>query len=148
IYEDNFARAVQNFERQERGAKIIIKQVPDPERFGVVKFKGQRISQIIEKPKKPPTNWVVTGFYLYDARVFDIIRKLKPSARGEYEITDVNNFYIKEGTMTYEKVKGQWIDAGTFDSLLKANNFIARKFKNENFRQIQRRTSIFSKLFI
>jgi glucose-1-phosphate thymidylyltransferase len=127
IFEDSLKKAVDDFKKQEKGAKIVIKQVPDPERFGVVKFKGDKIAQIIEKPKRPPTNWMVTGFYLYDNRVFDIIRGLNPSARGEYEITDVNNFYIKEGTMTYQKARGKWIDAGTFDSLLEANIFIARK---------------------
>jgi len=141
IYEDNFARAVQDFAKQEKGAKIVIKQVPDPERFGVVKFKGQKISRIIEKPKKAPSNWIVTGFYLYDNRVFDIIRKLKPSARGEYEITDVNNFYVKEGTMSYQKAKGEWIDCGTFESLLEANNFIAKKIRHENLRQTKRKAS-------
>ena len=129
IFEDSLSQAVADFKKQERGAKIIIKQVPDPERFGVVKFnrQGNKILKIIEKPKHPPTNWMVTGFYLYDERVFDIIKKLKPSRRGEYEITDVNNFYIREGTMTYQKIKGRWIDAGTFDSLLEANKFIAQK---------------------
>jgi glucose-1-phosphate thymidylyltransferase len=129
IFEDSLKKAVDNFKKQEKGAKIIIKQVPDPERFGVAKFnkKGDKIAKIIEKPKNPPTNWMVTGFYLYDNRVFDIIRGLNPSKRGEYEITDVNNFYVKEGTMTYQKVKGKWIDAGVFDSLLEANIFIAKK---------------------
>jgi len=129
IFEDSLKKAVDNFKKQEKGAKVIIKQVPDPERFGVVKFnkKGDKIAKIIEKPKQPPTNWMVTGFYLYDNRVFDIIRRLKPSARGEYEITDINNFYIKEGTMTYQKARGKWLDAGTFDALLEANIFVAKK---------------------
>jgi glucose-1-phosphate thymidylyltransferase len=129
IFGDSLKKAVDDFKKQEKGAKIIIKRVPDPERFGVVKFnrKGDKIAKIIEKPKNPPTNWMVTGFYLYDNRVFDIIKKLKPSGRGEYEITDLNNFYVKEGIMTYQKVKGKWIDAGVFDSLLEANIFIAKK---------------------
>jgi len=132
IFEDNFKKAVDSFKKQEKGAKIIIKQVSDPERFGVIKFnkKGDKIAKIMEKPKKPPTNWMVTGFYLYDNLVFDVIRKLKPSARGEYEITDVNNFYIKEETMAYQKTRKVWIDAGTFDSLLEANIFIAKKVKS------------------
>lgn len=131
IFEDNLSKAVKDFEKQEKGAKIIIKQVPDPERSGVVKFnkKGDKIAKIIEKPKQPPTNWIQTGFYLYDQRVFDIIRKLKPSARGEYEVTDLNNFYVQEGTMTFQKIKGRWIDAGTFSSLLEANVFMAKKEK-------------------
>ncbi len=129
IFEDCLKKAVDDFKKQEKGAKIIIKKVADPERFGVVKFnkKGDKIAKIIEKPKSPPTNWMVTGFYLYDNRVFDIIRKLNPSARGEYEITDLNNFYVKEGVMTYQKAKGRWLDAGTFDSLLEANIFVAKK---------------------
>jgi len=133
IFEDSLKKAVDDFKKQSKGAKIIIKQVPDPERFGVVKLnkKGDKIAKIIEKPKNPPTNWMVTGFYLYDNRVFDIIRKLNPSARGEYEITDLNNFYIKEGTMTYQKAKGRWVDAGTFDSLLEANVFVAKKFNEK-----------------
>lgn len=126
IYEENFRKAVDDFRKQKKGAKIILKDVADPERFGVPEFKGDKIVNIVEKPKKAMTNWIVTGFYFYDARVFDIIRTLKPSTRGEYEITDVNNWYVKEGTLTYYKTKGKWIDAGTFDSLLEANNFIAK----------------------
>ena len=126
IYEENFSKAVDDFRKQKKGAKIILKEVTDPERFGVPEFKGDKIVNIVEKPKKAMTNWIVTGFYFYDARVFDIIRTLKPSARGEYEITDVNNWYVKEGTLTYHKTKEKWIDAGTFDSLLEANNFIAK----------------------
>jgi len=129
IFEDDLKKAVKDFKAQEKGAKIIIKKVPDPKRFGVVKFnnKGDKIIKVIEKPKNPPTNWMVTGFYLYDNQVFNVIRKLKPSARGEYEITDVNNFYIKEGTMTYQKTKGKWIDAGLPESLYKAATFIRKK---------------------
>lgn len=127
LFGNSLEKAVLDFTKQEKGAKIIIKQVPDPQRFGVVKFnKKEQIIGIVEKPKRPPTNWMVTGFYLYDHRVFDIIRKLKPSPRGEYEITDLNNIYIQEGTMTYQKVKGKWLDCGTFDSLLQANIFIAK----------------------
>lgn len=138
IFEDSLKKAVDDFEKQEKGAKIVIKQVPDPKRFGVVKFnkKGDKIAKIIEKPKQPPSNWMVPGFYLYDNRVFDVIRKLKPSARGEYEIVDVSNFYIKEKTMTYHKVRGKWIDAGTFNSLIEANLFMAKKgHKLRQFKQ-------------
>jgi len=129
IFEDSLKKAVDDFKKQAKGAKIIIKQVSDPERFGVAQFnkKGDKIAKIIEKPKNPPSNWMVTGFYLYDNRVFDIIRKLKPSARGEYEVTDLNNFYVNEKTMTYQKAKGKWLDAGTFDSLLEANIFVAKR---------------------
>jgi len=133
IFEDNLKKAVDDFEKQEKGASIIIKQVPDPERSGVVKFnkKGDKIAKIVEKPKNPPTNWIVTGFFMYDHRAFDVIKTLKPSARGEYEITDLSNFYVKEGTMTYRKAKGKWIDAGTFDSLLEANIFAAKKARKK-----------------
>lgn len=127
IFEENLKPAVDDFKKQKKGAKIILKQVPDPERFGVAEFKGDKIIGLAEKPKEPKSNWIVTGFYLYDARAFDFIRTLKPSARGEYEITDLNNCYLKEGSLTYYKTKGEWIDAGTFDSLLKANVFIAKK---------------------
>lgn len=129
IFEDSLKKAVEDFKKQEKGAKIAIKQVPDPKRFGIVKFnkKGDKILNIIEKPKKPPTNWAVTGFYIYDSRVFDVIKALKPSARNEYEVTDLNNFYVKEKTMSYYKVRGKWIDAGTFDSLLEANVFASKK---------------------
>lgn len=129
IFENSLKKVVADFEKQEKGAKIVIKQVSDPERFGVVKFnKVGQIIEIIEKPKNPPTNWMVPGFYLYDERVFEIIRQLKPSARGEYEITDVNKFYVSEGSLTYHKVKGKWVDCGTFESLLEANIFISKKY--------------------
>jgi len=127
IYEENLKKPMDDFKKQKKGAKIILKQVPDPERSGVVEFKENKILRIVEKPKKPKTNWIATGFYMCDARVFDFIRTLKPSARGEYEITDLLNCYIKEGTLTYYKTKEEWIDAGTFDSLLKANIFAAKK---------------------
>ena len=129
IYEENLKKAVEDFEKQKKGAKIVLKQVPDPERFGVPDFDGDKIISITEKPEKPKTDWIVTGFYMYDNRVFDFIRTLKPSERGEFEITDLNNCYIKDGSLTYYKTKGEWIDAGTFDSLLKANNFFAGKAK-------------------
>lgn len=129
IYEEDLKKAVNDFKAQGTGAKIILKQVPDPERFGVAELKVDRVVDIVEKPKRPKSNWIVTGFYLYDNRVFDVIKKLKPSARGEYEVTDLNNWYLKEGTLTYHKTKGEWIDAGTFDALLKANNFIAKKLE-------------------
>ena len=127
IYEENLKQAVDDFKKQEKGAKVILKQVPDPQRFGVVEFDGDKIKQVEEKPQFPKTDWIVTGFYMYDNRCFDFIRSLRPSARGEYEITDLNNCYIKDGSLTYHKTTGEWIDAGTFDSLLKANLFIAKK---------------------
>jgi glucose-1-phosphate thymidylyltransferase len=127
IYEESLKQAVDDFKKQEKGAKIILKQVPDPQRFGVAEFDGDKIKEIEEKPQFPKTDWIVTGFYMYDKRCFDFIRTLRPSGRGEFEITDLNNCYIKDGTLTYHKTTGEWIDAGTFDSLLKANLFIAKK---------------------
>lgn len=129
IYEENLREPMNDFEKNPKGAKIFLHQVPDPERFGVVEFKGDKIISIEEKPQKPKSNWMVTGFYLYDNRVFDVIRGLKPSPRGEYEVTDVNKWYLEDGSLTYHKVKGEWIDAGTFDSLLRANNLMAEKAK-------------------
>ncbi len=129
IYGDNemIAQAVKDFENQVRGAKILIKEVKDPERFGVAEIKEGKVVGIEEKPVQPKSNYAVTGFYLYDNQVFDIIKILRPSNRGELEITDVNNFYVKQGNMTYEVIKGDWTDAGTFESLLRASNLMARK---------------------
>lgn len=126
IFEDTFRSVVDAYLRQSRGAKIFLKEVPDPERFGVAEVRGDRVVGIEEKPKKPKTSYAVTGLYLYDAEVFEIIRGLAPSARGELEITDVNNTYIASGTMTYEIVRGFWSDAGTFPSLLRATLFAAQ----------------------
>jgi glucose-1-phosphate thymidylyltransferase len=118
---------VKKFLQDEKGAMIFVKQVPDPERFGVAEIQGDKVLDIKEKPKNPPSNLAVTGFYIYDKEVFDIIQNLKPSARGEMEITDVNNAYIKKGKMKYEKVAGDWTDAGTFESLYKASEVARRK---------------------
>ena len=103
----------------------MLKEVDDPERFGVAELKGGRIVGIEEKPKKPKSKYAVTGIYMYDNQVFEIIRTLKPSGRGELEITDVNNAYIKNGGLTYSVLDGWWTDAGTFESLLRANNLVA-----------------------
>ncbi|MDP2912841.1 MAG: sugar phosphate nucleotidyltransferase [Candidatus Omnitrophota bacterium] len=127
IIQKNIKDAADEFRRQPRGAKILIKKAADPERFGVCEFKGERISSIEEKPKKPKSDYAVTGIYMYDHQVFDIVRGLKPSKRGELEITDVNNAYLKKGELTYNILKGWWTDAGTFESLLKANNLAAKK---------------------
>lgn len=126
---EEIKKAYEDFLKQERGAKILLKEVPDPWRFGVAEIQGDKIVGIEEKPKQPKSNYCVTGFYFYDARVFDVIKTLKPSARGELEITDVNNFYIKEGTMTYQIIKGEWTDAGTFDSLFRANCLAYKHFR-------------------
>jgi len=117
--------AVEDFRRQPRGAKILLKEVSDAERFGVAEISGDRVVHIEEKPKKPKSNFAVTGFYMYDQTVFEKIETLVPSGRGELEITDVNNAYIREGTMTFSYLEGWWTDAGTFESLLRAGNLVA-----------------------
>src|SRR3989344_4410836 len=127
IFGDNLSVAVKKFSKKERGGLIVLKKVSDPERFGVASFrKDGTIKNVVEKPKKPATNWAVTGFYIYDNRVFDIIKNLKPSKRGEYELTDVNNSYIRKNQMSYAILKGFWKDAGTFDSLFKASELIMK----------------------
>ena len=125
IIEKDISRAVEDFRQQERGAKILLKEVPDAQRFGVAEIKGSRIAGIEEKPAHPKSNYAVTGIYMYDGTVFDKIRHLVPSRRGELEITDVNNLYIREGTMTFDYLDGWWTDAGTFESLLRATNLVA-----------------------
>lgn len=127
IIETNIRDCVDDFVKQKKGAKILLKEVEDPERFGVAELKGERIVGIEEKPKKPKSKYAVTGIYMYDNRVFDIIKDLKPSGRGELEITDVNNAYIGEGELTYSVLDGWWTDAGTFESLLRANNLVAKR---------------------
>ncbi len=124
IFEDNFKRAVSSFRK---GARVFLKKVPDPQRFGVPELKGRTITKIIEKPDKPPTQYAVTGLYQYDAEVFRIIRKLKPSARGELEITDVNNAYVRRGKLQAEFVRGFWSDAGTFDSLARTTQWAIKR---------------------
>jgi len=121
IFEDDISGPVIEFQKQERGAKIFLKKVNDPERFGVAIIKDEKIIEIEEKPLSPKSNLAVTGLYMYDSQVWDIINSLQPSGRGELEITDVNNFYVKQGTMTYEVLCHSWTDAGTFASLLRAN---------------------------
>ena len=128
IIEDDISGFVRAFEKQKSGAKILLKEAEDAERFGVAEFEKERVVRITEKPKKPKTKWVVTGVYMYDSQVFEIIEKLKPSGRGELEITDVNNAYIERGLLTYEKLSGYWSDAGTFESLHRANILVAEKF--------------------
>lgn len=124
IFEDKggIKKAANDFKKQKRGAKVFLKEVDDANRFGVAEIRGEKIIGIKEKPQKPKSNLAVTGLYMYDKNVFNIIRKLKPSKRGELEITDVNNVYINKKIMSYQIVEGAWNDAGTFDSLLKASN--------------------------
>jgi glucose-1-phosphate thymidylyltransferase len=125
LLEKSIKGAVDAFKAQSEGARILLKEVPDAERFGVAEMHGDRIVGIEEKPKYPKSNYAVTGIYMYDASVFEKIKTLKPSNRGELEITDVNNAYIREGTLAYSVLDGWWTDAGTFDSLLRAANLVA-----------------------
>lgn len=127
IIEKNIKKCVEEFRKQLKGAKILLKKVEDPERFGVPEIKNNKIVCIEEKPKKPKSDYAVTGIYLYDSKVFDIIKTLKPSHRGELEITDVNNAYLKKGELTYSILDGWWTDSGTFDSLLRANVLVAKR---------------------
>ncbi|MBN2097261.1 MAG: NTP transferase domain-containing protein [Candidatus Omnitrophica bacterium] len=131
IIEKSIKQDIDKFRKQPQGARILIKEVEDPQRFGVVELKGNKIIAIEEKPKKPKSNYAVTGIYMYDAEVFNIIKTLKPSARNELEITDVNNAYLKRNQLYYNKLDGWWTDAGSFDSLLRANNLAAEKFRRE-----------------
>lgn len=130
LIERNIAKAAADFQKQ-GGAKLLLKEVDDPTRFGVPRFneKGQ-ISDIIEKPKDPPNQYAVIGIYFYDADVFNICKTLKPSGRGELEITDVNNVYIERGEMTHEILDGWWTDAGTFESLYRATQLVVKAGAN------------------
>lgn len=130
IIQGNIRAAADEYREQGRGAKILLKSVPDPQRFGVPELDGKRVVQIEEKPASPKSEYAVIGIYMYDARVFEIIRTLKPSGRGELEITDVNNAYIERGEMTWDELEGWWSDAGTFESLLHASNLVAETGAN------------------
>ncbi|MDR3603850.1 MAG: sugar phosphate nucleotidyltransferase [Desulfomonilaceae bacterium] len=125
LLEKTIRVAVDEYRKQDKGARILLKEVEDPKRFGVPMLEGNRVTKIIEKPEDPPSSFAVTGIYMYDTQVFDFIKTLNPSQRGELEITDVNNLYINQGTMTWSLIDGWWTDAGTFDSLLKASNLVA-----------------------
>lgn len=130
LIERNICKAAAEYRAQKGGAKILLKRVPDPQRFGVPEMQDGRIVRIEEKPAEPKSEYAVVGIYFYDASVFDIIRTLEPSARGELEITDVNNHYIERGTLTWSELEGWWTDAGTFPSLLNASNLVARTGAN------------------
>jgi len=130
IIQGNICDAVNAYKKQGRGAKILLKRVPDPQRFGVPQLEGKRVVRIEEKPSQPKSEFAVVGIYMYDARVFEIIRTLTPSGRGELEITDVNNSYIERGEMTWDELVGWWSDAGTFESLLNASNLVAQTGAN------------------
>lgn len=132
IIEGNIAASVDTFRKQDKGARILLKEVHDPHRFGVATLDNTgKVLKIVEKPKQPETNLAVIGIYMYDSQVFDIIRPLQPSARGELEITDVNNKYIDQETMTAEVLKGWWTDAGTFESLYHATTLIVKGGANK-----------------
>ena len=130
IIQTHFIQAAQSFAQQKEGAKILLKKVKDPQRFGVPAFADDRIVAIEEKPLHPASSYAVVGVYFYDARVFDIIRTLRPSQRGELEITDVNNTYLRDGQLTWEVLEGWWTDAGTFASLLQASQLVAKTGAN------------------
>lgn len=131
IIEKNIIAAARAYEKQNGGAKILLKEVKDPQRFGVAVLEGDRLVKIEEKPKEPKSPYITTGIYFYDHEVFDIIRTLKPSARGELEITDVNNAYLDRGRLTWDILDGWWTDAGTFESLKLANNLVAQTGANK-----------------
>ena len=129
VFEDSLAPFVKNFSAQKKGAKILIKEVSDPQRFGVVEMKDGKVLSIAEKPKKPKSNYAVVGIYFYDSDVFKVIKQLKPSGRGELEITDVNQSYLGKGELTCDIISGWWSDAGTFESLERASLYAAGKIQ-------------------
>jgi glucose-1-phosphate thymidylyltransferase len=131
IIENNIKPAVDKFRDQKDGARILLKEVLDPQRFGVPVFEGEKIVRVEEKPANPASNYAVIGIYMYDCRVFEFIKSLQPSQRGELEITDVNNFYIREGNMQWDILDGWWSDAGTFESLQSAGNMVAKTGANK-----------------
>jgi glucose-1-phosphate thymidylyltransferase len=131
IIEKNIKKAVDAFRAQKDGARIMLKEVPDPQRFGVATLEGSKVVRIDEKPAKPASNFAVIGIYMYDSKVFDFIKSLKPSERGELEITDVNNFYIQAGIMECDVLDGWWSDAGTFESLQYSGNMVAKTGANK-----------------
>ena len=127
VFKDSITGFVAKFDQQSNGAKLLIKEVPDPERYGVAEIKDNKIVSIEEKPQVPKSFYCVTGVYMYDNQVFDVIPQLKPSARGELEITDINNFYIDQGNLSYDILEGWWTDAGTFSSYHLANQLVAEE---------------------
>lgn len=131
LIESNICKAVRAYRHQGGGAKILLKKVADPQRFGVPELEGRRVVRIEEKPQEPRSDYAVIGIYMYDADVFNIIRTLKPSKRGELEITDVNNVYISRDEMSWDELDGWWTDAGTFESLLRASNMVAETGANK-----------------
>lgn len=137
VFEDNITPFILNFQNQKNGAKILIQEVPDPKRFGVPELQGDQITSIEEKPQHPKSNYAVTGIYMFDHRVFEIVKSLKPSARGELEITDVNNAYIERGELTFDVLQGWWTDAGTHSSLARANELAKNLEFGEEFGKLK-----------
>lgn len=137
VFEDDLSPFVENFRLQKNGAKILIQQVQDPTRFGVPEIKGEQIVSIEEKPSTPKSSYAVTGIYMFDHHVFDIVKTLKPSARGELEITDVNNAYIEKGQLTFDILNGWWTDAGTHPSLARANELAKDLTFGEEFGKLK-----------
>jgi glucose-1-phosphate thymidylyltransferase len=127
VFSDDLAPFAARYLESKRGARILLKEIDDPRRFGVAEVEGDRVVGIVEKPPEPRSNWAVTGIYFYDSRVFDLIAELQPSRRGELEITDVNNAYIARGEMGWDRLTGWWTDAGTFESLARANQLLAEE---------------------
>lgn len=127
FFEDDVSEQVKEFEKKEAGCSVFIKGVPDPERYGVAVLEDNKVIDIVEKPKNPKTNLAVTGLYFYDKTLFDKIETLKPSARGELEVTDLNMLYVREGTCDAHTINGYWNDMGTFDSILETANFVKNK---------------------
>lgn len=148
IIEGNIRKAAGDFFTQRSGAKLLLKEVPDPQRFGVARLDregpGAKIVEIIEKPKSPASNLAVTGIYFYDNDVFDMCRDLKPSARGELEITDVNNAYLRRGDLTWDLLEGWWTDAGTIESLYRATTYAAQGGANHLDMTARPETSLFA----
>jgi glucose-1-phosphate thymidylyltransferase len=124
IFQNSLKSYAERFLSQKAGARLLLKQVEDPQRFGVAEISDGKVIGIEEKPEKPKSNYAITGIYFYDSAVFDIIRTLKPSGRGELEITDVNNAYVAKGQLAYDILDGWWTDAGTFESLIRANELV------------------------
>lgn len=127
IFQSNLKLHAERFLSQGGGARLLLKEVTDPERFGVAEIRDGKVVRVEEKPKSPKSNYAITGIYFYDGEVFDIIRKLKPSGRGELEITDVNNWYIQKRRLSYDFLEGWWTDAGTFESLVRANELVIKE---------------------
>ena len=136
LFQDSIVDAVKSFEKQLVGAKIFLSEVDDAHRFGVAEIEGDKIINIEEKPAEPKSNQAVTGLYMYDKQVWNVTKTLKPSVRGELEITDVNNFYVKNNQMTFEKLSGWWTDAGTFPSWLRANKLVAESEMSEDDKRL------------